>query len=148
MMPSRANYELCGLGSNLCWFCSLPNCRLLTVCGCPIRHLRVFSFTTILRCFSAISLVALTSNNDIMTSNLNRPFRFEGVNFKWWKQKTLFFLIVKKVADKCTRDKPIIPLEEPTEQQIKEAANWEEKDFLCKNFILNSLTDDFMTITA
>ncbi|XP_038882321.1 uncharacterized protein LOC120073565 [Benincasa hispida] len=53
-----------------------------------------------------------------------------------------FLLTIKKVVEACTSVKPIIPLEGPTEQQIKEAADWEEKDFLCKNSLLNDLTDD------
>ncbi|XP_038887196.1 uncharacterized protein LOC120077383 [Benincasa hispida] len=76
----------------------------------------------------------------IMTSDFNCPFWFEGENFKWWKQK-MFFLTVKKVANAYTTDKPTVPIEDPTEQQIKEATDCEEKDFLFKNFILNGLID-------
>ncbi|XP_038902475.1 uncharacterized protein LOC120089128 [Benincasa hispida] len=54
----------------------------------------------------------------------------------------MFFLTVKKVVDACIRDKLIVSLEAQTEQQIKESTDWEEKDFLCKNVILNGLTDD------
>ncbi|KAL5857551.1 hypothetical protein ACOSQ3_005009 [Xanthoceras sorbifolium] len=30
------------------------------------------------------------------TTNLNKPFRFEGIHFKIWRQKMLFFLTTKK----------------------------------------------------
>ncbi|KAA0067437.1 putative Polyprotein [Cucumis melo var. makuwa] len=41
---------------------------------------------------------------DLMSSSLNRPFRFEGAHFKRWKQK-MFFLTLKKVATTCTTEK-------------------------------------------
>ena len=86
------------------------------------------------------------------TADINKPFRFEGLHFKRWRQKMLFFLTMKKVAYVLTVLKPVVsetppPAEkkdevEKYESQVKERDSWVENDFLCKNFILNGLSDD------
>ncbi|KAL5831729.1 hypothetical protein ACOSQ4_017083 [Xanthoceras sorbifolium] len=73
------------------------------------------------------------------STDLNKPFCFEGIHFKRWRQKMLFFLTIKKVAYVLTTEKPILPLP-PTAP--KEHVSWDENDFLCKNYILNGLFDD------
>ncbi|KAA0060458.1 uncharacterized protein E5676_scaffold119G00440 [Cucumis melo var. makuwa] len=80
--------------------------------------------------------------SDLMSSDLNRLFRFEGAHFKRWKQKLLFFLTLKKVATACTTEKPKVSEKDPTEEQLKNLATWTETDFICKNLILNGLTDE------
>ncbi|TYK09542.1 uncharacterized protein E5676_scaffold757G00230 [Cucumis melo var. makuwa] len=78
---------------------------------------------------------------DLMSSSLNRPFRFEGAHFKRWKQK-MFFLTLKKVATTCTTEKSKVSEKDPTEEQLKNLDIWIETDFICKNLILNGLTDE------
>ncbi|TYJ98000.1 hypothetical protein E5676_scaffold487G00230 [Cucumis melo var. makuwa] len=78
----------------------------------------------------------------LMSSDLNRPFRFEGAHFKRWKQKMLFFLTLKKVATACTIEKPKVSEKDPTKEQLKNLTTWTETDFICKNLILNGLTDE------
>ncbi|KAL5753674.1 hypothetical protein ACOSP7_021894 [Xanthoceras sorbifolium] len=51
----------------------------------------------------------------------------------------LFFLTIKKVAYVLTTEKPIMPLPPAAP---KEHESWVENDFLCKNYILNGLSDD------
>ncbi|KAA0048414.1 uncharacterized protein E5676_scaffold939G00100 [Cucumis melo var. makuwa] len=80
--------------------------------------------------------------SDLMSSDLNRPFRFEGAHFKRWKQKMLFFLTLKKVATACTTEKLKVSEKDPTEEQLKNLATWTETDFICKNLILNGLTNE------
>ncbi|XP_060960933.1 uncharacterized protein LOC133031452 [Cannabis sativa] len=85
------------------------------------------------------------------TADINKPFRFEGLHFKRLRQK-MFFLTMKKVAYVLTVLKPVVcetppPAEkkdevEKYESQVKEMDSWVENDFLCKNFILNGLSDD------
>ena len=101
----------------------------------------------------------------------DKPFKFEGSNFKRWQAKMKFFLTLKKVAHVLTEDIPVAPsgsnelsngkstvesngtsktsdLDSAAKaaadnlQLRKEIALWQENDYLCKNHILNSLADD------
>ncbi|GKA22911.1 hypothetical protein Tco_0708873 [Tanacetum coccineum] len=81
----------------------------------------------------------------VVVADINKPFRFEGVHFKRWKQKMLFFLTMKKVAFALTFQKPVVV--ETTElwekeKQTKALQEWTENDFMCKNIILNGLSND------
>ena len=62
-----------------------------------------------------------------------------------------FFLTIRKVVAALTTDKPQLP-DKPDEtdtakmaswtEQSKQLQTWTEHDYLCKNFILNGLSDD------
>ncbi|KAL5818316.1 hypothetical protein ACOSQ4_022158 [Xanthoceras sorbifolium] len=82
---------------------------------------------------------AMTSEIIKTSTDLNKPFRFEGIHFKKWRQKMLFFLTIKNVAYVLTTEKPIIPLPHAVP---KEHEFWVENNFLYKNYILNGLSDD------
>ncbi|XP_065873301.1 uncharacterized protein [Euphorbia lathyris] len=78
-------------------------------------------------------------------AEINKPFRFEGAHFRRWRQKMLFYLTTKKVASVLTSEKPIVPEdgdEADVRAGVRAAERWTENDFLCKNYILNGLTDD------
>ena len=79
---------------------------------------------------------AVTTDN-----NNNKPFKFEGMHFKRWKSKMLFYITTKKVAYSVTTIKPT-QVDPPSAENTKEIANWDSDDFLCKNYILNALSDD------
>ncbi|GKF07809.1 hypothetical protein Tco_0042033 [Tanacetum coccineum] len=81
----------------------------------------------------------------VVVADINKPFRFEGVHLKRWKHKMLFFLTMKKVAFALTSQKPVVI--ESTElwekeKQTKALQEWTENDFMCKNLIVNGLSDD------
>ena len=78
---------------------------------------------------------------DSKSSDLNRPFRFEGVQFKRWKQKMLFYLTTKKLATIVNTEKLVLP-ENPTTEQTAALEKWTADDFICKNYILNGLSDN------
>ncbi|XP_062102817.1 uncharacterized protein LOC133812980 [Humulus lupulus] len=87
----------------------------------------------------------MTTDDNSGVVDINKPFRFEGNHFKRWKQKMLFFLPIKKVNTVLTSDKPTVSEKEDNdekEKQTKALDAWVENDFLCKNFILNGLSDD------
>ena len=52
-----------------------------------------------------------------------------------------FYLVTKKVASKCSSIKPT-RVEPPTDENTKEIKDWVDFDYMCKNYILNSLADD------
>lgn len=75
------------------------------------------------------------------SSDNNKPFKFVGANFKRWQNKMFFYLHTKKCEKQTTATKPVM-VDPPTEEQAKAIDDWTEKDFLCKNFILNGLNDE------
>ncbi|XP_021759470.1 uncharacterized protein LOC110724355 [Chenopodium quinoa] len=80
-----------------------------------------------------------------MSNDLNKPFRFEGAHFKRWKQKMQFFLTVKKVHSVLTVPRPVIPDNAEQDDLVywnSEIETWNETDFMCKNYILNGLSDN------
>ena len=65
-----------------------------------------------------------------------------------WQEKMEFFLTMKKVANVLTDEIPVV--DETAEQAdqtktAKEILLWNDNDYLCKNCILNGLSDDRST---
>ncbi|XP_071729060.1 uncharacterized protein [Rutidosis leptorrhynchoides] len=83
-------------------------------------------------------------NSGVATFDLNKPFQFEGIHFKRWKQKMLFFLTMKKVNSVLTTEKPNVNevADQVDEEQAKALKTWEDNNYLCKNYILNGLSND------
>ncbi|TYK22684.1 hypothetical protein E5676_scaffold195G001300 [Cucumis melo var. makuwa] len=54
----------------------------------------------------------------------------------------LFFLTLKRVTTACTSEKLEVSEKDPIEEQLKNLATWTETDFICKNLILNGLTNE------
>ena len=59
---------------------------------------------------------------DSKSSDLNLPFHFEGVQFKHWRQKMLFYLTTKKIVTIITTEKSILP-KDPIAKQITTLRN-------------------------
>ena len=93
-----------------------------------ILLLSMFSFNNFKTLLSAMNFGSFSNKSP----DLNKPFKFEGLHFKRWKQKVLFFFTTKKLAFFCTSDKPTEPKRE----------TWVENDFLCKNYILNGRAEN------
>ncbi|XP_039022096.1 uncharacterized protein LOC120154402 [Hibiscus syriacus] len=75
-------------------------------------------------------------------SHNEKPAKFNGENFKTWQQKMLFYLATFNLAKFFKDDPPTIREDEvdaATVFNITEA--WKHSDFLCRNYILNGLSD-------
>ena len=75
-----------------------------------------------------------------------RPEKFNGQNFKRWQQKMLFYLTTLNLARFLTEDAPK-PKEGETYVQVASAIDaWHHYDFLCKNYIMNGLSDSLYNV--
>uniref|UniRef100_A0A2N9IMM0 Uncharacterized protein n=1 Tax=Fagus sylvatica TaxID=28930 RepID=A0A2N9IMM0_FAGSY len=86
-------------------------------------------------------------SNTIGAGDLNKPFRFRGVYFKRWRQKTFFYLTLLNVAYVLTEKNPKKKkIESMTEEEIsqheKEIKKWEKDHLYCRNYLLNCLSDE------
>ncbi|KAH7847133.1 hypothetical protein Vadar_022259 [Vaccinium darrowii] len=77
----------------------------------------------------------------VPTADINKPFKFEGLHFKRWKQGLFFYLTTQKLAAYCDSVKPAV-VNPATTENTNAIANWVDEDFLCKNYILNAIADD------
>ena len=70
-----------------------------------------------------------------------KPEKFGGLNFKTWQQKMLFYLTTLNLARFLKEDPPIVREDEVDPQVFHAADAWKHSDFLCRNYVLNGLTD-------
>ena len=86
-------------------------------------------------------------SNSSGVGDLNKPFHFRGVNFKRWRQKTLFYLTLLNMAYVLTEKKPKKKkskqlTEEELSQHEKDVKKWDKDHLYCRNYLLNCLSDD------
>ena len=80
-------------------------------------------------------------SNSSRAGDLNKPFRFRGVNFKRWSQKILFYLTLLNVAYMLTEKKPKKKkskqlTEEELSQHEKDVKKWDKGHLYCRNYLL------------
>ncbi|OMO79433.1 Zinc finger, CCHC-type [Corchorus olitorius] len=91
------------------------------------------------------SIESLPKSNQ--ADDLNRLFRFNGTNYKRWKQKTFFYLTLLNVAyilvEKCPKKKDTEDMtdEEKAEHETT-VKKWEKDHNYCRNYLLNCLSDN------
>ena len=71
--------------------------------------------------------------------------KFNGLDFKRWQQKMLFYLTTLNLARFLKEDAPIANENEQDREVVLQVASaidaWRHSDFLCRNYILNDLHD-------
>ncbi|KAH1064046.1 hypothetical protein J1N35_029033 [Gossypium stocksii] len=76
-----------------------------------------------------------------------KPAKFTTKNFKTWQQKMLFYLTMLNMAKFLKDDPPIFREdEEDTITSFNIAEAWNNSNFLCRNYILNSLSDELYDV--
>ncbi|CAH9125353.1 unnamed protein product [Cuscuta epithymum] len=83
----------------------------------------------------AIPMVTVPSNS------VEKPEKFNGLNFKRWQQKMLFYLTTLGLARFLTEDAPVVTGSEVDVQSLNAVEAWKHSDFLCRNYVLNGLHD-------
>ena len=75
-----------------------------------------------------------------------KPEKFNGLNFKRWQQNMIFYLTTLNLARFLTEDAPQLKEDEHDIQVISAIKAWKHSDFLCRNYVLNELTDTLYNV--
>ncbi|KAK4407668.1 hypothetical protein Sango_0347800 [Sesamum angolense] len=67
--------------------------------------------------------------------------KFSGNDFKRWHQKMLFYLTTLNLARFLSEEAPVVPEGESDTKKRAAIDAWGHGDFLCRNYILNGLSD-------
>ncbi|KAH9727083.1 CCHC-type domain-containing protein [Citrus sinensis] len=95
---------------------------------------------------AAPSVVKEPTSVAIPVNHAERPKKFNGQNFKRWQQKMFFYLTTLNLARFLTKDAPK-PKEGETDFQVASAIDaWNQSDFLCKNYVMNGLSDSLYNV--
>ena len=82
----------------------------------------------------------------ISTSPREKPKKFNKLNFKRWKHKMLFYLITLNLARFLTENVLKVKEDEHDIQVISVVDSWKHYDFLCKNYVMNALTNSLYNV--
>ncbi|CAH9133608.1 unnamed protein product, partial [Cuscuta epithymum] len=77
----------------------------------------------------------------VPSNSVEKPEKFNGLNFKRWQQKMLFYLTTLGLAHFLTEDAPVVTGSEVDVQSLNAVEAWKHSDFLCRNYVLNGLHD-------
>ncbi|KAL2466738.1 Uncharacterized protein Adt_42589 [Abeliophyllum distichum] len=96
--------------------------------------------------FDATQTVAPTGHVTVPVNHGEKPKKFNGLNFKRWQQKMLFYLITLNLARFLTEDAPKLKQGEGDIQAVSAVEAWRHSDFLCRNYVMNSLADSLYNV--
>ncbi|KAH9768531.1 hypothetical protein KPL71_011635 [Citrus sinensis] len=92
------------------------------------------------------SVVKEPASVAIPVNHAERSEKFNGQDFKRWQQKMFFYLTTLNLARFLTEDAPK-PKEGETNVQVASAIDaWHHYDFLCKNYVMNGLSDSLYNV--
>ena len=75
-----------------------------------------------------------------------KPDKFSGLNFKRWQQKMFFYLTTLNLARFLTEEALKLKENERDIQVINVVDVWKHSDFLCRNYVMNVLTDSLYNV--
>ena len=80
----------------------------------------------------------------ISMNDANRLEKFNGLNFKRWQQKMMFYLTTLNLARFLIEDP--LKANEGDRDSLMAFDVWKSSDYLCQNYVLNSLTDPLYNV--
>ena len=86
------------------------------------------------------------TSEHVSISLREKPEKFNGLNFKRWQQKKLFYLTTLNLERFFIEDAPKLKEDERDIQVISTIDPWKHSDFLCKNYVLNGLIDSLYNV--
>ncbi|XP_074347537.1 uncharacterized protein LOC141686398 [Apium graveolens] len=81
-----------------------------------------------------------------VTAHAEKPVKFSGLDFKTWQKKMLFYLTTLNLARFLTDDAPKMKEDESDVQLVSAVQAWNHSDFLCRNYIMNFLSDSLYKV--
>ncbi|GJR23613.1 hypothetical protein Tco_0972140 [Tanacetum coccineum] len=81
-----------------------------------------------------------------MASNFAKLGKFEGVDFKRWQKKMHFLLSSMSVVYVLTTPMLEDGGDNPTVEQVRKRAKWDNDDYVCRVLILNGMSDSLFDI--
>ncbi|GJV93709.1 zinc finger, CCHC-type containing protein [Tanacetum coccineum] len=81
-----------------------------------------------------------------MASNFAKLEKFEGVDFRRWQKKMHFLLSSMSVVYVLTALMPEDGGENPTVDQVRKMAKWDNDDYVCRGLILNGMSDSLFDV--
>ena len=82
----------------------------------------------------------------IFVSPREKLEKFNELNFKRWQQKMIFYLTTLNLTRFLIEDTPQLNEYEHDIQVISAIKAWKHLDFLCRNYVLNGLTDTLYNV--
>ncbi|GJR66485.1 hypothetical protein Tco_0012550 [Tanacetum coccineum] len=76
-----------------------------------------------------------------MASSFAKLEKFEGVDFRRWQKKMHFMIFSMSVVYVLTTPMPDDGGENPTVEQVRKSAKWDNDDYVCRGLILNGMSD-------
>nr|GEU71064.1 zinc finger, CCHC-type [Tanacetum cinerariifolium] len=81
-----------------------------------------------------------------MASSFAKLEKFRGVDFRRWQKKMHFLLFSMSVVYVLTTPMPEDGGEDPTVEQVRKRAKWDNNDYVCRGLILNGMSDSLFDI--
>ncbi|PKI53661.1 hypothetical protein CRG98_025902 [Punica granatum] len=75
-----------------------------------------------------------------------KPEKFNGLNFKRWQEKMLFYLTTLNFARFLTENATTLSVGESNVQSLSAVDAWKHSNYLCQNYIMNSLHNSLYSV--
>ena len=79
-------------------------------------------------------------------SHREKPEKFNGIEFKRWQQKMMFYLTTLNLTRFLQEDAPALKENETDRQVVAIVEAWKHADFLCRNYLLNGLDNTLYNV--
>ena len=91
-------------------------------------------------------VVVMPTTVSISVSYGEKPEKFNRLNFKRWQHKMLLYLNTLNLARFLIEEASKLKEDECDIQVISVVDAWKHSDFLCKNYVMNVLTDSLYNV--
>ncbi|KAL2506121.1 Uncharacterized protein Adt_21742 [Abeliophyllum distichum] len=96
--------------------------------------------------FVVTQTIAPTGHVSVPVNHGEKLEKFNGLNFKRWQQKVLFYLTTLNLARFLTEDAPKLKQGERDIQAVIAVEACKHSNFLCQNYVMNSLADSLYNV--